>query len=245
MSPAIRLVDSTSILEECLADISSPDITQLAIDLEGVDLCRHGRIAILQIFANASNTIWLVDITTLGKSAFDHKDGEERCLKDVLQSSNTTKIFYDVRNDADALFNLFAIDISNAYDLQLLEVAVRRSSKLRVKFLSGLGKAIEVYLNPPADWKYIKEKGITLFQPNKGGSYDIFEKRPLDPTILAYCAQDVALLFKLKAALEGELGLQGSMWKEKIVRLSAARVAEAHSHYYAGNGKHRAIAPMF
>ena len=41
-------------------------------------------------------------------------------------------------------------------------------------------------------WKKVKEAGNRLFAPEKGGSYNIFETRPLDPRILAYCAQDVA-----------------------------------------------------
>ncbi|PPR07332.1 hypothetical protein CVT26_013648 [Gymnopilus dilepis] len=245
MSPNIILVDSVSILEQCLADVSSTSVAQLAIDLEGIDLCRHGKISILQIFADSSNTIWLIDITTLDSSAFDHMDEEGRCLRNVLQDSCAKKVFYDVRNDADALYNLYAIDVGNVYDLQLLEVAVRRASKHKVKYLSGLGKAIEASLCPPAHWKDIKQKGLELFQPERGGSYEVFEKRPLDPVILAYCAQDVALLFRLEEVLEARLGGASRVWKEKISRHSASRVAEAHSHEYAGKGQHRSIAPMF
>lgn len=91
----IVLVDSTETLNECISDIS-PTIqtpsTKLAIDLEGVDLGRNGRIAILQIVAAHSDTIWLVDVTTLGSVAFEHADDEGRSLKAVLEGRETKKV---------------------------------------------------------------------------------------------------------------------------------------------------------
>ncbi|KDR77140.1 hypothetical protein GALMADRAFT_246361 [Galerina marginata CBS 339.88] len=177
--------------------------------------------------------------------AFSHKDDDGRSLKDILQSDNTKKIFYDVRNDADALFNLYAIELENTYDLQLLKVAARRSSKIRVRFVSGLGKTIDTYLCPPSEWKRIKDAGALLFAPEKGGSYEVFESRPLDERIQAYAAQDVALLFDLQLVLESRLGFADEDWKRRILSASASRVAEAHSQFYSGHGQHRAVAPSF
>ncbi|PPQ80869.1 hypothetical protein CVT25_001878 [Psilocybe cyanescens] len=244
MAPTITLVDNIPALDACLADISSVGMTKLAVDLEGVDLCRLGKISLLQILADNSNIIWLVDITVLGKLAFDHTDTDGRSLRNVLENDNIRKIFFDVRNDADSLYNLYSIELRNTYDLQVLEVAARRAINLRVKFLSGLGKAIDVYLRPSSEWKRVKDAGIALFRPDKGGSYDIFETRPLDARIQAYSAQDVELLFQLETALESKLGLNAAAWKRTVVNVSAERVAEAHSRVYAGHGEHRAIAPI-
>lgn len=116
---------------------------------------------------------------------------------------------------------------------------------MRVNFVSGLGKTIEGYTHPSSEWKRVKEEGITLFQPKRGGSFEIFETRPLDPRIQAYSAQDVELLFQLETALESKLGAKAAAWKRAVVRISAERVAEAHSSVYSGNGQHRAIAPDF
>jgi exonuclease 3'-5' domain-containing protein 1 len=94
-SPAVVLVDTTTSIDQCLADISpiiGPQPCKLAIDLEGVELCRYGRVSIVQIFADTSNIIWLVDITTLGEAAFDHKDANDQSLREVLQNPITKKV---------------------------------------------------------------------------------------------------------------------------------------------------------
>lgn len=97
MAPTnIILVDTEDLLERCIADISSTNarpVTKLAIDLEGVELCRFGRISILQIVADCSQVIWLIDVTTLGKLAFEHSDAEGRSLRLILESGATKKVY--------------------------------------------------------------------------------------------------------------------------------------------------------
>ncbi|KAH9478240.1 piRNA biogenesis protein EXD1 [Psilocybe cubensis] len=243
--PTITLVDDLLKLDTCLADISSLGTTKLAVDLEGVDLCRHGKVSLLQILSYHSNIIWIIDITVLGKAAFDHTTAYGSSLRGVLESQGIVKVFFDVRNDADSLYHLFGVNLTNTYDLQVLEIAARRSQYLRVKFVTGLGKCIEQYLNPTPQWKRVKEEGIALFQPKQGGSFEVFETRPLDPRVQAYSAQDVELLFQLEAALESQLEGKAAAWKSAVIRISAERVAEAHNSVYAGHGQHRAIAPNF
>ena len=94
-SPSIVLVDTTALIERCLSDISppiGPQPRKLALDLEGVHLCRHGRVSIVQIFADTSDVIWLVDITTLGRAAFDHRDAYGQSLRGVFQNPLTEKV---------------------------------------------------------------------------------------------------------------------------------------------------------
>ena len=44
----------------------------------------------------------------------------------------------------------------------------------------------------------IKEEGKQLFAPECGGSYEVFEKRPLDERLVKYCAADVKYLLDMK-----------------------------------------------
>ena len=95
MPPTVVLVDTTALIDRCLSDISptiGPKPCKLALDLEGVDLCRHGRVSIVQILADTSDVIWLVDITTLGRAAFDHKDAYGQSLRGVFQDPLTEKV---------------------------------------------------------------------------------------------------------------------------------------------------------
>jgi hypothetical protein len=101
MSNNPNLVDTLPILDECLAEISplvAPSIPiSLAIDIEGVDLCRYGRVAILQIMSNSSPTVWLIDVTVLGREAFDHIDTHGRSLRAILENANIRKVL-DIPN---------------------------------------------------------------------------------------------------------------------------------------------------
>ena len=52
----------------------------------------------------------------LGARAFDQGG-----LKELLESRRVRKIIYDGRADADALFHLFGVRLSNVYDVQVLQ----------------------------------------------------------------------------------------------------------------------------
>ncbi|KAL2060851.1 hypothetical protein VTL71DRAFT_8903 [Oculimacula yallundae] len=54
--------------------------------------------------------------------------GDVHTLKEILECPDITKIFFDVRNDADALFAHFGIHLRGTLDLQLLENYQRHHS---------------------------------------------------------------------------------------------------------------------
>ncbi|KAF8623861.1 hypothetical protein AX15_006178 [Amanita polypyramis BW_CC] len=243
------LVNTIELLHDCLADIapipapSRPNY--LAVDIEGVNLCRRGRICIVQLQSSLSSVVWLVDVTILGAQAFEEADKEGRSLRSILQRPNIQKWFYDVRNDSDALYNLYGISLNNVYDLQLLELANRLSRGKNARFLASLEKTTEEYLNIGRDWQDIKEQGIALFVPSRGGYYGILEKRPLDPRLVAYCEQDVSVMSSLAKALRSQMGMEGRNWELRVYAASMSRVALAWNPRYRGDGSgpRKAIAP--
>ncbi|KAJ4307242.1 hypothetical protein N0V88_000623 [Collariella sp. IMI 366227] len=123
----------------------------LYLDLEGVNLSRHGTISILQIY-----------------------------------SDTVPKVFFDVRNDSDALFAHFGVRLSGVRDLQLMELAARSPGEPR-RLVSGLAKCIDRHaglgLAERREWMAGKEAG-----------YEVFEERPLREEVRAYCVQDVKVL---------------------------------------------------
>lgn len=142
------------------------------------------------------------------------------------------------------MYNQYGIKLANVLDLQVLEVAVRRSNALKVKFVIGLAKAIEEHVKPSADWKLVKEAGGSLLFPEFGGSYEAFERRPLDERVARYAAQDVKLLFQLEVAMKGKIGAFDSNWMQRVLQASVMRVNEALGPAYI-DGRSRAVAPMF
>ena len=90
------LVNTIELLHECLADISPIPVSNhpnyLAVDIEGVNLSRRGRICIVQLQSSLSRVVWLVDVTVLGAQAFDEVDEEGRSLRSILQRPNIQKV---------------------------------------------------------------------------------------------------------------------------------------------------------
>lgn len=171
----------------------------LYIDLEGVNLSRHGSISILQIHILPFEETYLVDIHSLQEKAFLGTASDKGYnLLDILESALIPKVFFDVQNDSDALFSHFNIKLAGVIDLQLMELATRSFSR---KYVNGLAKCIErdarLTTYEARCWKASKEKGLRLFAPERGGSYDVFNVRPLPDDIKKYCMQDVQFLPKL------------------------------------------------
>ncbi|KAJ6779705.1 hypothetical protein PWT90_07316 [Aphanocladium album] len=115
-------------------------------------------------------------------------------------------VIFDVRNDSDALYKHFNIRLAGMQDLQLMEVATRSFGR---KHVNGLAKCIErdASLSPAERqrWKDCKETGVRLFAPERGGSYKVFNHRPLSKEILQYCVQDVHFMPRLWAYYNGKM----------------------------------------
>jgi exonuclease 3'-5' domain-containing protein 1 len=102
------------------------DSDHIYMDLEGVNLSRHGPISLIQMLVPSCEQPSIVDIYSLGVQAFETRSAEGKSLKDVFESKTTKKYLFDVRNDADALNALFGVQLAGVVDIQLLELASRR-----------------------------------------------------------------------------------------------------------------------
>lgn len=108
------------------------------MDLEGNNLSRLGTLSLITILLEPEGTVHLVDVTTLGQQAFTVSGQDGRTLQGILESSSIIKIFFDIRNDSDALFSLHGIRVAGIEDLQLMELASRNFAK---RHISGLPSA--------------------------------------------------------------------------------------------------------
>lgn len=71
----------------------------LYLDIEGVDLCRHGSISIIQIFVSPTSHVFLIDVFVLQEKAFCTSNRSGTNLRSILESAQVPKVFFDVRND--------------------------------------------------------------------------------------------------------------------------------------------------
>lgn len=239
----ITIVDTDSSIVELLESLTDlpAEPPSLYVDLEGVNLSRYGTISILQIFVFPTDRTFLVDIHTLRDKAFSHSTSNGTTLRSILESPSIPKVFFDVRHDSDALYSHYRIELSGVQDLQLMELAKRQSPR---EFVNGLAKCIEhdapMTASQKASFQVCKENGKQLFAPEHGGSYDVFNIRPLPDTIVQYCVQDVQFLPKLwQKYNEG----MSPHWKIKIEQEVKNRVALSQSPFFNGKGRQMTRGP--
>ena len=59
----------------------------LYLDLEGINLSRHGTLAIVSVFVAPQNRVYLIDVHVLGERAFSTKGSKGETFKGVLESN--------------------------------------------------------------------------------------------------------------------------------------------------------------
>jgi exonuclease 3'-5' domain-containing protein 1 len=218
----------------------------LYIDLEGQRLSRNGTISLLTVLT-APGTVHqrfsVIDIHTLRHSAFATLGSRGKSLKDILESPSILKVFFDVRNDSDALHHHYGIRLQGVRDVQLMENANRTTTYSR-KFISGLSKCIEGVLTEQEkiQWKRVKDTGERFWNPEKGGSYGVFNQRPLSAEVLAYCVGDVQYLPRLYQNSRKGIGSWQS-FTALIAQASQDRVSASQQSGYLPQGPNRALSP--
>lgn len=98
---------------------------------------------------------YLIDVHLLGSQAFEFGIEPGISLTSILESSSIFKVFFDVRNDSDALHTHFGVHVAGIIDLQVLEYATRRP---RGGFVNGLAKCIEKDLPYMPGWSATKTR---------------------------------------------------------------------------------------
>jgi exonuclease 3'-5' domain-containing protein 1 len=260
-TPAWQWVSTTEQVDGLVRSLEGlpNDPPPLYIDLEGVNLGRHGTVSILQVYVLPHDRTYLFDIHTLGKTAFaPGGTGEENksdvgptkerttTLKSILESGTIKKVIFDVRHDSDALYAHFGIKLAGIEDLQLMELATRGGERTHVK---GLAHCIRWNI-PSTEWKdgqdsidrwlETKAKGRKLFAPEHGGSFEVFNQRPLSEDVLRYCIEDVRLLPMLWRVYDGWLT---PFWRKLVDKEVENRIRSSQSQNFKGGGWHMTLAP--
>lgn len=214
----------------------------LYVDLEGVSLSRHGSISIVTLFVQPHNCVYLVDVHKLQAAAFNTAAADGTTLKSVFESPDIIKVFFDLRNDSDALFHHYGVRLSGVEDIQLMENAGRPASQRT--YVNGLGRCINqdapISAVQMRDWRAAKDIGLKLFNPLSGGSYEIFNQRPLNPDVERYCVIDVQFLPLLRNLYLGRLD---STWQRKVIDETTKRVQESQSPQYQPNSEKKKFGP--
>jgi exonuclease 3'-5' domain-containing protein 1 len=126
-----------------------------------------------------------------------------------------------------------------------MELATRDGPKY---FVAGLAKCIEnespISVAAKEEWQRTKEGASRLYDPKKGGRYEIFNDRPIKPEIIEYCARDVALLPGLYNVYNAKLCLPGeAFWQRQVRKATTDRIKLSQSPGYDGQAKSKIRGP--
>ncbi|CAE6477468.1 unnamed protein product [Rhizoctonia solani] len=271
--PAIDFIDSQEALTDALDSLCALNLAvpSLFIALHGIRVCRNGRLCILEIYVPPLEAVFMIDVTvldhlTFSTSSLPPKVGSRRglTLKAIFESPDIPKVFYDVRTDADNLFNVFDVALQGVIDLQLYELvgqpdsgifrldpslvcvlqAVRVGSK---RFFNPLALSIMNDIRPSGSaqqqWSDWISNGQKTVSPELGGNLRAWDERPLRQELVDYCLADVIYLPRLLQVYESKLGNKPLEWRKKIEHEVQARLKLAEDFSFDSHGKHMARAP--
>lgn len=215
------------------------------MDLEGDELYKNGTLTILAVMVVPHNRAYIVDVQKLQQSTFSTVGQGGTPLKSILESPGITKVYFDVRNDSNALFFLYEVSLQGVQDIQLMENASRkdfgRGGRFR-SFVAGLAKCIEADAGLThrdlVAWKATKDRIKARF--NASAPIHVFAQRPLDEDALLYCAEDVRLLPRLRTTYWGRLN---PAWTRKVEKETLKRVRDSQTTSYVPRGRHKALGP--
>ncbi|CAK7353082.1 unnamed protein product [Dovyalis caffra] len=171
----------------------------IGFDCEGVDLCRHGTLCIMQLaFPDA---IYLVDAIKGGESLIIS-------CKPALESSYITKVIHDCKRDSEALYFQFGIKLHNVVDTQIAYSLIEEQegrTRLPDDYISFVGLL--------ADPRYCgisylekEEVRVLLRQDPMFWTY-----RPLSEMMIRAAADDVRFLLYIYYKLMEKLN-EKSLW---------------------------------
>ncbi|KAI4604697.1 hypothetical protein J4E80_010963 [Alternaria sp. BMP 0032] len=241
----VELIDKLMSIHEARDD--ALDRPVIHISLEGVNLGRSGTISIITLLIHespSSQHTYLIDVQRLGTQTFSTASANGKTLKHILEDEKTPKVFFDVRIDSAALFAFYGIALEGVQDVQLMESAARETTESR-EYLTGLAHYMAQSrgigsFHQYTIWSRNQEAGEQLFRPELGGSYDVFNKRPLPDDIVKYCVGRVKCLPELRNKLWGG---RRQDWRDLVQDETDRRVAYSHAADYQPGGTDWVLAP--
>lgn len=191
-------------------------------------------ISILTLFMPTRKQIFFLDLHTMGKAGLRTPRKHGASVKSFLESATFQKGLFDVRHTSHLLYICFGITLRGVIDIQLMELAQRRSlSTHATGSLRTLNDCIikDTAISRPGkiNFQAIYEAAAKLFDKKLGGSSQVFQQRPLREDLKVYCEQSLEPLPYLhKSYMHRVTSLGKEEWvnTKTAKRLQASQSAE-------------------
>lgn len=165
-------------LTACRKELTCDQLTDVAFDCEGVDLCREGLLCLVQVATR--QTCYLFDVAHVRNRA----SPMVLLLKRVLESDRICKIIHDCKMDGDSLFHQLGIRLANVHDTQVWDSVITRHSRPR-----NLNDTLSAY-----GCTTNAERDSSVYKTNPA----VWATRPMTQWMIEWASQDVQVLFDLR-----------------------------------------------
>ncbi|KAK4797367.1 hypothetical protein SAY86_029693 [Trapa natans] len=171
----------------------------VGFDCEGVDLCRDGKLCIMQLaFPDA---IYLVDALAGGETLM-------KACQPALESSYVTKVIHDCKRDSEALHFQFGIKLNNIVDTQIAYYLIEEQEgkkRLPDDYISFVGLLADTRY---CGVSYVEKEEVRVLlrqDPN------FWTHRPLTDMMIRTAADDVRFLLHIYHRMIEKLNIR-SLW---------------------------------
>lgn len=205
----IRLVTSSDQCQAVVERLLSSGKPSVAVDCEGIQLGRFGRLSLVQLATE--DELVLVDVKVGGP-------GVVEVLTPLLESREIVKVFHDCREDASLLLHQHSVALAAVFDTQVAHALWLERKGLEL-YQASLPEVLRTFLMNvyrSHGWAELERKPMTPTQ---------FQERPLPPQAIRYAVEGVAHLLPLQRRLCRELGDSGG---DLVVQRSLRYVQYAH-----------------
>ncbi|TGO18060.1 hypothetical protein BTUL_0012g00040 [Botrytis tulipae] len=170
----------------------------------GVGLSRKGAITFFTMTIRSLNTTYTFDVQVLGDRLFNMVGNNSLSLRVILESKEFGQVWWDVRNDFEALSHHYNLHPHFDLDLQLLDIMSAGGNRARLNSLIASvrkNQAGESRMNDPTMWRGYsgtwssKKKEVKDYLDWNG--FEALEIRPANSIVLLGCRIDTEILPEL------------------------------------------------
>lgn len=185
----VRLLVTPEQCQSLVERLLSSGRPSIAVDCEGAQLGRFGRLSLMQIATEKE--VFLVDVETSGPEVV-------QTLKPLLASRELVKVFHDCREDASLLFHQHGIPLAGIFDTQVGHMACleRQGLEIYQASLAEVMRTFRVAAYRAHRWDELERHPIPPLR---------WQTRPLDAQAVRYAVEGVAHLLPIQQALCREL----------------------------------------
>ncbi|CRH03706.1 exonuclease, putative [Plasmodium relictum] len=185
----IKVIENEKESEKAVEEINQNDI--IAVDFEGTNLGKYGKVCIMQVYTEKRNNNKADDKVIEKYYIFDLlKLSVINSVKKIIENKRTLKLVHDCREDSSALYNQLGIKFENVYDTSRAHMLLMQKRRNRDIYQVSFLQLLNDYLG-------IKDECLNNIKKEMYKNEKIWEMRPLSKMCIIYALKNVKYLLPL------------------------------------------------